>query len=72
MSKAANGLYKLTMYLRPDQYVWLRALALEEAMEREGGRPDVSALLRDMIDKVRPEIDAIVEKRRPPRRRKKR
>lgn len=64
MSKAANGLYKLTMYLRPDQYLWLRAQALAGVMEEGGGRPDVSAILRAMVDKVRDEMD-------PPKKRRK-
>lgn len=64
MSKAANGLYKLTMYLRPDQYLWLRAQALAGVMEEGGGRPDVSAILREMIDKVQAEMKATRPKRR--------
>lgn len=64
MSRAANDHFKLTMYLRPDQYLWLRALALEEVMHRGCGKPDVSALLRDMIDNVKPEIEKAREKRR--------
>lgn len=64
MSKAANGLYKLTMYLRPDQYLWLRAQALAGVMEEGGGRPDVSAIVRAMVDKVKAEMDATKPKRR--------
>lgn len=66
MSKAANGLYKLTMYLRPDQYLWLRAQALAGVMEEGGGRPDVSAIVREMVDKVKSEM----ESKQPRRRRK--
>lgn len=58
MSQTANGLYKLTMYLRPDQYLWLRAEALKSVMEHGGGRPDVSVILREMIDKIKDEMDA--------------
>lgn len=57
MSTAANGLYKLTVYLRPDQYLKLHAVALDDVMERGGGRPDVSKMLRDMIDLVQPQVD---------------
>ncbi len=64
MSVSATGLYKLTVYLRPDQYGWLRALAVEEVMHRGGGKPDVSALLRDMVDNVKPEVEAALKKRR--------
>ena len=59
MSQAANGLFKLTVYLRPDQYGWLHSLALEKVMEEEGGRPDVSELMRAFIDKLQPEIDKL-------------
>lgn len=58
MSQTATGLYKLTMYLRPDQYLFLRAEALKTVMDRGGGRPDVSVILREMIDKIRDEMDA--------------
>ena len=56
MSQTANGLYKLTMYLRPDQYLWLRAEALKGVLEQGGGRPDVSVILREMIDKLMEEM----------------
>lgn len=68
MSKAANGHFKLTMYLRPDQYTWLHALALDEAVDRGGGRPDVSLLLRDMIDHVKPQLEKALQQKRKGRR----
>jgi hypothetical protein len=64
--RAANGLFKLTMYLRSDQYLWLRAQALQTVMEEGGGRPDVSSILRQMVDKVKSDMEA----RQPKKRRK--
>jgi len=58
VSQTANGLFKLTMYLRPDQYLWLRAESLKGTMERGGGRPDVSLIVRTMIDRVRADMEA--------------
>jgi len=57
MSKAANGLLKLTVYLTPEQYLWLHAVTLAEAV-KHGGRPDASKFIREIIDHTRPEIDA--------------
>lgn len=45
-----TGLKKITIYVRPDQYLKLRAEALEVCMKEQGGRQDVSQILRDMID----------------------
>lgn len=64
MSKVANGFFKLTVYLRPDQYTSLRALALDEAVERGGGRPDASKLIRDMIDLVWPDVEKALKQKR--------
>jgi hypothetical protein len=58
MSQTANGLYKLTMYLRPDQYLWLRAEALKGVMDKGGGRPDVSVILREMVDHYKAQMEA--------------
>jgi len=70
VSQAANGLFKLTVYLKPDQYLWLHAVALTDAVEKGGGRPDASKLIRDMIDEVRPRLDAALAAKKKPRRRK--
>lgn len=64
MSTAANGMYKLTVYLRPDQYLWMHAVALDDVMERGGGRPDVSRMLRDMIDFCKPQVDKKLKERK--------
>jgi hypothetical protein len=64
MSTARNGHYKLTVYLRPDQYLWMHAVALDDVMERGGGRPDVSKMLRDMIDDYRPSVDKALADRK--------
>jgi hypothetical protein len=61
MSQAANGNFKLTMYLRPDQWLWLKAQALNETMLRGGGKPDYSAILRAMIDKTRTDMEAAMK-----------
>lgn len=60
--KAANGLFKLTVYLRPDQYLDLHAVALNAAMERGGGRPDVSAIIREMLDHYKPDVEKALKK----------
>jgi hypothetical protein len=70
MSTASNGLYKLTMYLRPDQYLWLRAEALKGVMDKGGGRPDVSVILRAMIDKIKADVDATSMVSKGPKRRR--
>jgi hypothetical protein len=64
MSVTPNGLFKLTMYLRRDQYLWLRAEALKVVMDRGGGRPDVSVILREMIDKIKADMDEAQKPRR--------
>ena len=64
MSAAANGLFKLTMYLRPDQWLWLKAQALNECLLRGGGKPDYSAILRAMIDRTKADLDASAPKKR--------
>jgi hypothetical protein len=64
MSTTPNGHLKLTIYLRPDQYVWLHALALDEAVERGGGRPDASQLVREMIDHLKPEVEKVLQRKK--------
>jgi len=64
MSTAANGHYKLTVYLRPDQYLWMHAVALDDVMHRGGGRPDVSRMLREMIDDYKPLVDKALAQRK--------
>jgi hypothetical protein len=70
MSQTASGLYKLTMYLRPDQYLWLRAEALKSVMDKGGGRPDVSVILPAMIDKIKADVDAASTVTKAPKRRR--
>jgi hypothetical protein len=57
MSQAASGRFKLTMYLRPDQWLWLKAQALNECVLRGGGKPDYSVILRAMIDKTKADME---------------
>jgi hypothetical protein len=49
MSTQANGLKKVTVYIRPDQYLSLRLQALDAAMAA-GGHSDISKILRAAID----------------------
>jgi len=58
MSQAAEGRFKLTMYLRPDQWLWLKAQAAVAVIERGGGKPDYSEILRAMIDKTKADMEA--------------
>lgn len=46
------GFVKSSLMLRPDQWQWLRQLATEFSVEF-GGPPDVSRLIRGMIDEHR-------------------
>lgn len=48
-----NGRMKLTLYLRPDRYLWLKALSLERVIANGGGRPDASTLIEGIIDLYR-------------------
>lgn len=52
----ANGRKKVTVYVRPDQYLWLRALSLEQVMVAGKGRPDVSRLIEGMLDFYRQSV----------------
>jgi hypothetical protein len=51
-----NGHYKLTVYLRGDQYLLLHSVALKAALDRGGGRPDASAIIRELIDHHEPDM----------------
>jgi hypothetical protein len=44
------------IHLRRDQWLLLRSVAFQRAMKR-GGRPSVSALIVDLIDKNRAELE---------------
>lgn len=44
-----NGFVKTSLFLRYDQYLWLRATALEQQSDHIGPA-DASALVRAMID----------------------
>jgi hypothetical protein len=59
-----NGLKKITIYVRPDQYLWLRALSLQMAVDNGGGRPDASALLQGMLDLYRDSIEKPKKKKK--------
>jgi hypothetical protein len=64
MATTENGFYKLTMYLRPDQYLQLHAIALQAMVERGGGRPDVSKIIREMIDHYAPAMQKALKPQR--------
>ena len=45
-----SGLRAVTVLLTPEQHSWLRQRALD-LVDAEGGRPDASALLRELIER---------------------
>lgn len=56
--KTGNGYQKQTVYIRPDQYVYLSMLALNNKIDETTPRPDLSYVLRDIIDKYKAAADA--------------
>lgn len=51
-----TGKMKVTVYLRPDQYLWLHALSLEEVRAKGGGRPNASGLVQGILDFYRDQM----------------
>lgn len=68
MSTTPNGLKKITIYVRPDQYLRLRGEQVARVVDKGGGRPDVSARLRAMIDLCYEAEDAAASAKRTLRR----
>lgn len=50
MALKPNGLLKCTFYVRPDQYRFLKDMALDLVEETGKGFPDGSMVLRALID----------------------
>ena len=65
--KNPNGYVKQTVYIRPDQYLYLQSEALLNKINEKTPRPDFSFVVRDIIDQYRAAQEAANGKGKPKR-----
>jgi hypothetical protein len=53
-----NGFLKQTVYIRKDQYLFLQMEALRNKIDEVTDRPDLSHVVRDIIDKYKEASEA--------------
>lgn len=57
-----NGFLKQTVYIRKDQYLFLQMQALQHKIDDVTNRPDLSYVIREIIDKYREATEAADKK----------
>jgi hypothetical protein len=63
MSTQPNGLMKVTIYLDPKHYFFLKSIGLDKVKARGGGKPDMSEDVRAVLDAVMEEFEQASTKR---------
>lgn len=52
------GMLKQTFYIRPDQYTFLQMQAIQNRASDRTNRPDLSFVVREIIDKYQEAVEA--------------
>jgi hypothetical protein len=56
--RTGAGTQKQTFYIRPDQYMFLQMRALQNKASDRTNRPDLSFVVREIIDKYQEAVEA--------------
>ena len=56
--RTSAGMLKQTIYIRPDQYMFLQMQALQNKASDRTNRPDLSFVVREIIDKYQEALEA--------------